>query len=61
MVHPQIENVRKFAIESINSHPQHKQEIKELWSLMMDEINNGESVQNECDLCIQSITDLLTQ
>lgn len=61
MVHPQIENVRKFAIESINSHPQHKQEIKELWSLMMDEINNGESVQNECDLCINSITDLLTQ
>lgn len=61
MVHPQIENVRKFAIESINSHPQHKQEIKELWSLMMDEINNGESIQNECDLCINSITDLLTQ
>ena len=61
MVHPQIENVRKFAIESINSHPQHKQEIKELWSLMMDEINNGESIQNECYLCINSITDLLTQ
>lgn len=61
MTHPQIENVRKFAIESINSHPQHKQEIKELWSLMMDEINNGESIQNECDLCINSITDLLTQ
>ena len=61
MVHPQIENVRKFAIESINSHPQHKEQIKEYWSLMMDEIQEGESIQNECDLCIQSITDLLTQ
>ena len=61
MVHPQIENVRKFAIESINSHPQHKEQIKEYWSLMMDEIHEGESIQNECDLCIQSITDLLTQ
>jgi hypothetical protein len=61
MVHPQIENVRKFAIESINSHPQHKEQIKEYWSLMMDEINEGESIQNECDLCIQSITDLLSE
>lgn len=58
---PQVENVRKFAIESINSHPQHEKQIKEFWSLMIDEIDNGESVQNECDLCIQSITDLLTQ
>ena len=61
MTNPQIENVRKFAIESINSYPQHKEEIKEYWSLMMEEINNGESIHNECNLCIQSITDLITQ
>lgn len=61
MKDPQIENVRKFALESIESHPQHKEEIKEFWSLMISEIENGESIHNECDLCIQSITDLLTQ
>lgn len=61
MKNEQIENVRRFAIESINSHPQHKDEIKELWSLMLSEINNGESIHHECDLCIQSITDLLTE
>ena len=61
MSHPQIENVRKFALESIDSHPQHKEQIKEYWSLMMDEINNGESIHNECILCIQSITDLLSE
>jgi len=55
----QIENVRKFAIEAINSHPQHKQEIKQLWVFMLDEIENGESISNECNLCIQSISDLL--
>ena len=61
MTNPQIENVRKFAIESIDSYPQHKEQIKEYWSLMMDEINEGESIHNECNLCIQSITDLITQ
>jgi hypothetical protein len=61
MKNAQIENVRKFAIDSINSYPQYKEQIKEFWSLLIEEINNGESIHNECDLCIQSITDLITE
>jgi hypothetical protein len=60
MRHPQIENVRVFAVEAIKDYPQHKEQIKEFWSLMLSEIEEGESIQNECDLCIQSITDLIT-
>ena len=60
MKNPQIENVRVFAIDAIRDYPQHKEEIKELWSLMMSEIEEGGSIHGECDSCIQAITDLIT-
>ena len=60
MRNPQVENVRVFAVDTIKDYPHLKEEIKGLWSLMLSEIEEGESIQNECDLCIQSITDLIT-
>ncbi len=60
MRHPQIENVRVFAVEAIKDFPHLKEEIKGLWSLMLSEIEEGGSIHHECDLCIQSITDLIT-
>ena len=62
MKNEQIENVLEFATDSMFSHPQHKEQIKELCGLMLDEIyKNSKSTQNECHLCIQSIIDLITQ
>ena len=61
MKNPQIENVRVFAIEAIGDYPHLKGEIKALWELMMSEIEEGGSIHHEADLCIQSITDLITE
>jgi hypothetical protein len=60
MKNPQIENARVFAVDTIKEYPHLKEEIKELWSLMMSEIGEGGSIHHEADLCIQSITDLIT-
>ena len=60
MKNPQIENVRVFALDAIKDNPHLKEEIKGLWSLMMSEIEEGGSIHHEANLCIQSITDLIT-
>lgn len=50
-----------FCNEFINKHPEHKQEVLDLYDLMHDEINSGESVDNEIELFINSCNDLLLE
>lgn len=54
-----VQELKKFAIEMINKHPQHKREIIDLYQLCLDEIEEGGSPQHECDLCRNDIEELI--
>lgn len=61
MKHPQIENSRQLAVQAIKDYPHLTSEIKELWALLMSEIENGESIHHECELFNQDVIDLITE
>lgn len=50
---------RKFGQEFIAKHPQFKDEVNDLYQLMLDEIEEGGSVSHEVGLFIGSCEDLL--
>lgn len=54
-----IENAKKFRQEFIAEHPQLKDDVNDLFQLMLDEIEEGASVDNEVILFIGSCGDLL--
>jgi hypothetical protein len=54
-----IENLKQFVRDSIKSHPQHKDEIMELYHLCWSEIEEGGSMENEINLCIRDIEELI--
>ena len=47
-----------FKTEFIQDHPQHKEEVEDLFILMMDQIESGESEVNELQLFINDCNDL---
>jgi hypothetical protein len=51
----------QFRDEFIEKHPQHKSEVRDLYLLMLDEIDEGGSEMNEVSLFINSCKDLLTE
>ena len=54
-----MEKALNFAKDFIKNHPEHTEEIKDLYFLMMSEIEQGESEQNEIQLFLSSCKDLL--
>lgn len=54
-----MENLRKLVRDSIKSHPQHEEEIRDLFQLCLDEIDEGGSVQHEISLCQNDIEELI--
>ncbi len=54
-----MKELEKFANEMILKYPEHLLDIQELFQLCKDEIEAGESQQNEIDLCYSSIEDLI--
>ena len=54
-----VKELKRFVIETINSHPQHKREIIDLYQLCLDEIQEGGSPQHEMDLCRNDIEELV--
>jgi hypothetical protein len=44
---------------TIISHPKHEEEIRSLFFLCLDEIEEGGSVDNEVSLCIRDIEELI--
>ncbi len=56
-----IKRAQDFAIEFTSKHPEHTDEVKDLFDLMKDEINSGESVDNEVNLFIGACNDLLVE
>ena len=55
----QLSNLRYFVNEMFKRHPQHEKEIKSLFILCLDEIEEGGSVDNEVSLCIRDIEELI--
>jgi hypothetical protein len=46
---------RGMAVEFGNKHPEHKQEIEESYSMMLSEIEDGETEEREIELFIDYI------
>jgi hypothetical protein len=55
----QLSNLKSFVKDSIKSHPQHETEIRDLFQLCLDEIEEGGSVDNEVSLCQSDIEQLI--
>jgi hypothetical protein len=45
----------------MKKHPQHKEEVRDFFQLMKDEISEGGSTEHEIDLFIGACEDLLTE
>lgn len=48
-----------FGNQFMKDHPEHKNEVKEFFQLMKDEIQEGGSTEHEIDLFIGACNDLL--
>lgn len=51
--------LKRYVDEQIWLYPEYKDEIMELYQLCLDEIEQGGSVENECNLCQSSIIELI--
>lgn len=55
-----MEEVRNYCMDMINKYPQFEEEIHEYYQLFLDEVEDGESVNNEFTHLKSSINDLIT-
>lgn len=53
------EELRKWVSEKMNQYPELRSDIRDLYQLCLDEIEEGGSESHEIDLCINSINDLI--
>ena len=56
-----LDQLREFAKEFISKHPEHKQDVVDFVRLAEDEVADGESKWNECELAVNSINQLLEE
>jgi hypothetical protein len=54
-----MEKLKEFIQQSIKENPDYAEEITDLFELCKDEIESGESKENEIQLCYSSIYELL--
>jgi hypothetical protein len=54
-----IATVEEHAKKFVKEHPDFADEVNDLIQLCKDEIEEGESVEHECELCIISIDQLI--
>jgi hypothetical protein len=55
----EIEEAREFAKDFVNKHPILTEEVQDYLDLMLENIEEGDSPQNELDLFIGACKDLL--
>lgn len=53
------EYLRKYVVDKIKSYPNFKEEIMDFYHLCLDEIDEGGSVENEINSCINDIEELI--
>jgi len=56
-----MKELKKFVTITIGNNEELREEILELYQLCLDEIENGESEQNEIELCYSSIKELIDE
>ena len=56
-----LEQLKEWIKIQITKHPEHKEEMLDLFSLCIDEIEQGGSPDNEVYLCRDSIEQLLEE
>jgi hypothetical protein len=56
-----LEQLKEWIKVQITKHPEHKEEMLDLYSLCIDEIADGGSEWNEVQLCRSSIEELLEE
>jgi hypothetical protein len=49
----------KYVLDKLETYPQHRKEIRDLFRLCKDEISEGGSPQHEMDLCRNDIEELI--
>jgi len=53
-----MEELAKWCVEFISKNPRKAKEVNDLFVLCQDEIEAGESMENEIELCKNSINEL---
>lgn len=56
-----LEQLKDWIKVQITKHPEHKEEMLDLFSLCVDEIADGGSEWNEIQLCRSSIEELIEE
>ena len=56
-----LSRAKNYALEFIEKNPEHKDEVNDLFQLMRDNIEEGDSVEKEIDDFISACDDLLIE
>jgi hypothetical protein len=56
-----LESLKEYCKTVIQTHPDHKDEITELYTLCLDEIQAGSPERHETELCYSEIQGLIEQ
>ena len=54
-----LRDLHQYCAEMSEKHPQHAEDIKDFYTLACDEVEDGGSVEHECELAISDIEDLI--
>jgi len=54
-----MDRLTAYLREAITNHPHLRGQINDFYKLCLDEIENGESEQNEIELCFSSVDELI--
>lgn len=56
-----LDYLRSFVKDKIQEHPDLANEINDIYELALDEISDGQSMTNECELAISDIKDIISE
>ena len=56
-----IQQLKKYCLEKIDQHPNLAEEIRDIYSLALSEIERDESENHECELAWSEIEDLINE
>lgn len=56
-----LQQLKTYAEDMSNRYPEHSDQIRDLYFLACDEVEDGGSEAHECELAISDIEDLVTE
>ena len=54
-----LDRLKQMTVQLMANHPEHKEELMELYQLAVDEIEQGSSETHECELTISDMEYLI--